>query len=155
MLAPIQLIDFAVDQLDYEQVRPPGEELPDALSGVVLGIDVEQVSGIDTEHPYVQLIISFNEEEVPEEAKASGHPYHQGRIVLSGWFNWSREKVAERVDNPEKLLLVNGLSMLYGIARQQLLQITEPGPAPRLMLPSISFLPFVERWLAKDEEEER
>ncbi len=150
MIAPIQLIDFAVDQLTYEQARPAAEELPDALGGVVLGLDLERMYGEDEEHPHLRLVVSFNEEDIPEDAE--GHIYHRGRIVLSGWFGWSREEAAKHVDHPEKLLLVNGLSILYGIARQHLLQLTEPGPAPRMMLPSISLLPVVEQWLADQSE---
>ena len=156
MLAPLQLLDYAIDRVQYEQIRPGTEEMPDPAEIAGLGFRMEMEQMKDSDVVRLQLQVEVNQEELPEEVE--GHVFHRGSIRISGWFTWIDEDVPERFKDPQKLMLVNGLSILYGVARNHMVHLTEPGPAPRLMLPSISFFPLVEEWLAdngaEDEEAE-
>jgi preprotein translocase subunit SecB len=71
---------------------------------------------------------------------------------VTGQLYWADEEVAARED-ARRLLLTNGLSMLYGIARVRVADITDDGDEDRLVLPSVNFLPVAEDWLSEDEEE--
>jgi preprotein translocase subunit SecB len=46
--------------------------------------------------------------------------------------------------DPEKLLRINGASILYSSAREFLITVTSRGPWAPMMLPTISFLPIEE-----------
>jgi preprotein translocase subunit SecB len=73
---------------------------------------------------------------------------HRGELRVTGWLTWISEEVATR-DDARRLLLVNGLSMLFGIARVRVADLTA-GSDRRLVLPSISFKPIVEDFLEED-----
>ena len=47
--------------------------------------------------------------------------------------------VSENWDDPEKLLKINGASMIYSAAREFLITVTSRGPWPPVILPTISF----------------
>lgn len=149
--APLQLIGYQVQELSLERVFPK-ESDADPL-GFALGFGIESRPVEGEENAYeLELTVEFNkdEEQIPEDAE--GQIYHRGRVTLVGRFTWVRESFPDDPDEAEKLLLVNGLSMLYGTARVHLQQLTEPGPGQVLRLPSVSFLPIVEEWLESDEE---
>jgi preprotein translocase subunit SecB len=73
-------------------------------------------------------------------------------LTLVGRFQWLEDAKPADEEEADKLLLVNGLSMLYGTARVHLRQLTDPGPEPVLHLPSISFKPIVEQALEEGED---
>lgn len=145
MIAPLQLVDFETTALGYERLdaEPPPEE---ADLGVALGFEIE--AGVDDERDLqrIRLLVSYNEEDVPEDVE----PYlkHRGRLRVTGWLQWVDEETADR-DDAERLLLTNGLTMLYGIARVRVADLTEGDD--RLLLPSVSFLPIVDDWLEEEE----
>jgi len=58
------------------------------------------------------------------------------KLKLAGQFRVS-DKVAEK--KKEEVVGVNGLSILYGSAREHILSITGRGPFPVIYLPCISF----------------
>lgn len=58
------------------------------------------------------------------------------RLVAVGLFN-----VDPNVKDPEKLLEINGASILYSSAREFLITITSRGPWSPIFLPTISFIP--------------
>jgi preprotein translocase subunit SecB len=149
MLAPLQLRDYRVATLSYEhQSAEPRPEEDNVDIGVALGFEMEFAWDEEQKAHCLTLLTSFNEEGVPEDQK----PYvaHRGHIEVQGWFRWIDNEVATQ-DNSERLLLVNGLSMLYGIARTRVADVTSTGPGKRLLLPSISFLPIVSDWIEEEE----
>lgn len=141
MIAPLQLADFETTALAYERLdaEPPPEETD---LGVALGFEIE--AGVDEERDLqrIRLLVSYNEEDVPEDVE----PYlkHRGRLRVTGWLQWVDEETADR-DDAERLLLTNGLTMLYGIARVRVADLTNGDD--QLLLPSVSFLPIVDDWL--------
>ena len=145
MIAPLQLFDFETTTLAYERLdaEPPPEE---ADLGVALGFEIE--AGVDEERDLqrIRLLVSYNEEDVPEDVE----PYlkHRGRLRVTGWLQWVDEETADR-DDAERLLLTNGLTMLYGVARVRVADLTAGDD--RLLLPSVSFLPIVDGWLEEEE----
>jgi preprotein translocase subunit SecB len=60
-------------------------------------------------------------------------------LVAVGLFSVSKEW-----EDPEKLLKINGASILYSSAREFIITITSRGPWPPVLLPTVSFIPAVE-----------
>jgi preprotein translocase subunit SecB len=61
-----------------------------------------------------------------------------GQIKIMGLFS-----IQQGVANKEVVLLVGGLGVLYGAAREFILSITSRGPNAPLMLPVVQFRPAV------------
>lgn len=152
MLAPLQLLDYAVDHISYDQTRPEEGKPHEAAEAAGLGFKMEFQVLEDDEVFHLQLQVDVNTDSTPDEVE--GHIYHRGSIKVSGWFAWLDKEITANFDNPKKLLLVNGMSILFGIIRNQFIHITESGPSPKLMLPSVSFLPLVDQWLSQNETDE-
>jgi hypothetical protein len=150
MIAPLQLIDYTAETVSYNRLDP--KPAPDNLNvGVGLGFEINSSADEERAAQCLTLNVHFNnrEEDIPEEMS----PYiaHRGQIRVRGWIQWVSDEMAER-DDAQKLLHVNGLAMLYGIARVHTAQLTEGRTSPRLLLPSISFQPMVEDWMQADKE---
>jgi hypothetical protein len=146
MIAPLQLLDYQSELRSYDRLE--AEPVPDDVDmGVGLGLEVKTEFDDDREALCVRLTVQFNpEEEIPEDV----HPYvmHRGALHVTGWLTWISEEFADR-DDARRLLLVNGLSMLFGIARVKIADLTSDSDR-RLVLPSISFKPIVEDFLEED-----
>lgn len=148
--APLQLADFEAATLAYERLEaaPPPD---DVEMGVGLSIEMDATFEEDRDVQRLQLDVRYNnEEDVPEDAT----PYiaHRGHVRVTGWLHWASEEVAAR-DDAERLLLTNGLSMLYGIARVRVADLTADGRDRRLVLPSVNFQPAVQQWLEESDDE--
>jgi preprotein translocase subunit SecB len=147
--APLQLRDYRTTTISYE--RLDAETPPDDVDlGVGLSFGVDAEFDDEEEVQLIELDVRYNEEDrVPEEAA----PYivHRGHVRVTGQFYWADEEVAAR-DDARRLLLTNGLSMLYGIARVRVADVTADGKEARLVLPSINFLPIAEDWLSEGED---
>jgi len=142
MQSPLQLVDYRAHLLRYERLDP--EPAPEDLNfGVGLGIEFETESDEARNAQRIKLTVSFNEDAVPDEVQT--HIMHRGRFQVTGWLQWISEEAAARED-AHRLLLVNGLSMLFGVARVYVADLTV-GNGDRLILPSISFKPIVEDFL--------
>jgi len=61
-------------------------------------------------------------------------------LIAVGLFSVSKEW-----EDPEKLLKINGASILYSSAREFIITITSRGPWPPVLLPTISFIPAEEK----------
>lgn len=148
--APLQLADFEAATLAYERLE--AESPPDdAEMGVGLSVEMDAEFDEEREVQRIQLDVRYNnEEDVPEEVA----PYlaHRGHVRVTGWLYWASEEFAARED-AQRLLLNNGLSMLYGIARVRVADLTADEGNRRLVLPSVNFQPAVQEWLEEDEEE--
>ena len=148
-MAPLQLIDFQSEILAYE--RLDAEASPeDSEGGTALTFQMEATYDEDEDAQHLVLTIGYNNEEVPDEVE----PYieHRGQVRVEGWLRWVDEDFAER-DDARSLLLTNGLTMLYGIARVRVADLTDTEEGDRLVLPSVSFRPLVEDWLEEMEEQ--
>jgi preprotein translocase subunit SecB len=149
--APLQLLNYRTTTLAYERLE--AESSPEDLElGVGLSFGVDAEFDDEEEVQRIALDVRYNQEdEVPEEIA----PYivHRGHVRVTGLLQWVNEEYATR-DDARRLLLTNGLSMLYGIARVRVADITADGEEERLVLPSMNFRPVAEDWLDEEEDEE-
>lgn len=150
MISPLQLIDYVAETVSYE--RLDAEPAPDDEdTAIALGFEMDTAFDEDRTAQRLTLTVHFNNHhtDVPEEVA----PYiaHRGQVRVCGWIRWVRDEMAQR-DDAQKLLLINGLSMLYGVARVHAAQLTEGRAAERLLIPSISFQPMVEEWMQQGVE---
>jgi preprotein translocase subunit SecB len=150
MIAPLQLIDYNAETVSYSRLEP--KPAPEDLDvGVGLGFEMGSNPDEERNAQCLTLSVHFNrqEEDIPEEIE----PYivHRGHVRVQGWIRWINEDIAAR-DNAKHLLLVNGFSMLYGIARVHTAQLTDGSTFDRLLLPSVSFKKVVEEWMQREEE---
>jgi len=149
--APLQLADYRTETLAYERLEaetPPNDH--DLGVGLSFGIDAEFDEEEDVQR--IELDIRYNhQDDVPEDMA----PYitHRGHLRVTGWLYWASEEFSAR-DDAQQLLLTNGLSMLYGIARVCVADITADGAEERLVLPSVNFRPAVREWLSEETAEE-
>lgn len=150
MISPLQLIDYVAETVAYERLDAE-PALDDEDTSVALGFEMNAAVDEERTAQRLTLTVHFNNQntDVPEEIA----PYvaHRGQVQVCGWIRWINDEIAER-DDAHKLLLINGLSMLYGVARVHTAQLTEGRTADRLLLPSINFQPMVEEWMQQGAE---
>lgn len=141
MLAPLQLINYRAAVRSYERFDDV-EVSDDNSMGIALRLQFNHDYDEDTETQRLKLVVQYNQDEdVPEEQK----PFiaHRGEIGVEGWLRWISKEIAERED-ADRLMRANGLSMLYGIARVRVADLTDQGNGSRLLLPSVNFQNIVE-----------
>jgi preprotein translocase subunit SecB len=73
-----------------------------------------------------------------QPAPETNSPYSFS-LSLVGVICWVGPELPE--DKLEVVVRTNGLSMLYGVAREMARDLTARGPFPALVLPSVSFIP--------------
>lgn len=152
--APFQLLDYHVETLTLERLHPETEEdLEQVGTALGFGMEIRPVEEGEEDVYDVELDLHINDDEgaIPEEGKK--HIFHRVRLVLIGRVQWSENAKPEEEKEADRLLLVEGLSMLYGVARVHLRQLTDPGPEPVLHLPTVRFQPIVERAMQEGTEE--
>ena len=139
VLAPIQLLDYDIAEqalqvhpgADYD--RPPG--------GVALGMGVS-FNEADDRTVSLTLGMGINEKVDDEDANPN-NAYYRGRFAVRGEFSWVGGDEIESEER-RRLMAVNGLAALYGIARVYVRQLSEPIFGPPLVLPMLSFASTVE-----------
>jgi len=147
MIAPLQLLDYRTTMLAYE--RLDAKSPPDDVDlGVALEFEIDATYEDEKDVQRLALTIGYNQTQIPDEVA----PYiaHRGQVRVTGSLRWIDDEVASR-DDARDLMLTNGLTMLYGIARVRVADLTEGGERERLLLPSIAFQPIVKDWLQDDE----
>jgi len=106
--------------------RPPALDLADLnCQHVTLQPDDKQ--------PHWRVQLRLRQEATPK----NNSPY-TFRIAIEGWFTLNPTFPA---DQAERFVTVNGTSILYGIAREQLRQAMATGPFLPILLPSVTFAP--------------
>lgn len=88
-----------------------------------------------TSHIY-QVVLEIMAEPKDEKSKI---PYSI-HLIAVGLF-----AVNEKFSDTEKLLKINGASMLYSAAREFIITVTSRGPWPHVVIPTVSFLPGKEQ----------
>lgn len=148
MIAPLQLLDYHTATLAYERLdtEPPPDDVD---LGVALEFAIDATYDDEKDVQRLALTVGYNQTKVPDEVA----PYiaHRGQVRVTGSLRWIDDEVASR-DDARDLMLTNGLTMLYGIARVRVADLTEGGERERLLLPSIAFQPIVKDWLQDDEK---
>lgn len=77
-------------------------------------------------------------------------PYYSGGVSVVGFF-----KVADDFDDPLRLVVVSGSSLLYAAARELICNLTARGPHPMVTLPTISFARPEPEGIAQDADLKR
>lgn len=145
MISPLQLIDYTAETLRYERLDP--EPVPkDMEIGVGLGFEIDTAVEEERNAQRLTLSVHFNDKEDDIPKEIAPHIAHRGQVRVQGWVRWINKDMSER-DDAQRLLLTNGLSMLYGIARVHTAQLTAGRTSARLLLPSVSFQPMVDEWM--------
>lgn len=127
--APLQLRDYVVTAIEYR--RRPVDADP---AGHPLSMRFETGGTSEGDTTYLILRIWINED---EEASDETVPNpHEGYLEVRGEFEWTGP---QNLPGRDKLIAVNGLSILYGIARVYVAQASGTGVDRRLLLPSVSF----------------
>ena len=147
-LAPIQLVDYVVVEQGLT-VHPDADYDAEQPDGVALGLGL----AVEPTEEGIEIILGMGINEPPPEGADSTQPsnaIYRGRFGIRGHFLW----IGADDLTPEeqrKLLVVNGVSALYGIARVHVRQLSEPLPGPPLILPMLSFADALDGLIAAEE----
>ena len=133
--APFQLVDYRVDEQSLLLSPTLASEGVDE-GAVNLAFDFKAES-LEPGDVQLGLRVRINDLEEGETLGATDVPYI-GRVSVVGRFHWLGGD-----DDPvelRRLLTVNGLSMLYGIARVYVRQLATSAGGRGLILPTLSFV---------------
>jgi preprotein translocase subunit SecB len=124
--SPIELKEFFITKLNVDWVE--GKEYDKPEGEISLGFDFDAASreGFPNEFKYEFRVIG-----IPEK----GYEGIKFRAHLDGFFSFP-----EDMDQKQMLLLlaINGASILYGILRGQLANITGSFPGGKITLPAVT-----------------
>lgn len=137
-LAPLQLIRYWIDDLEIHANRQfdAEKEAGHFLDSLEVNSNIsdldppEDVTGDVGLFWLISLSITVGDEDKAKD------PYGI-HLNLSGIVQSSPKVDAESV---RRLVAVNGPSMLFGVAREVVRNITASGPFPAVLFPSVSFL---------------
>ena len=142
-ISPIQLVRYTV--LDVAFRRNLEAE---AGPTIIFGTDVNQYDPSEAtqdDPQFIGLRVRMHTGQpgcAEEDAREQGHVHLIGGVAWAGPPDFDPEQ-------KQRLLRVNGLSLLYGIARTLIAQLSETGGMAPVMLPTVGFQNF-----ADDEEPE-
>lgn len=141
MLALLELDQYYIDEfsLEVNPSYPPTEE-----QEIDLDIDFE-IGRADDGLPHfeVKLIIDVNASEERFRSCA-----YRIRLLVSGYFHFSEGTDEGQIN---RLILPNGLSILYGIARNTISQSTGVSRFGRFLLPSVNLIEVIKDKAKRDE----
>lgn len=131
-LSPIQLEAYALSDLAYRanQEHKPGQ--PSVYRDEDIVVDHGCVRTVEDTNVWTVTVAL----RIQPRAEANA-PYYVS-LQLSGLVRALPELQS---DNVELLMRVNGASLLYGVAREVVRQVTSIGPFAPLLIPSVSFRP--------------
>jgi preprotein translocase subunit SecB len=131
-LSPIQLEAYALSDLAYRanQDHKPDQETAYRDEDIVVDHKCERTPGDDR---LWEATLSLR---IQPRAEANA-PFYVS-LQLSGLVRALPELQS---DNIEQLMRVNGASLLYGVAREVVRQVTALGPFSPLLIPSVTFRP--------------
>lgn len=131
-LSPLQLEGYALLDLAYRanQEHKVGAPIEYIESDIVIATTCERDS-MDQQRWTPTLSLRF------QPRPDANAPYYIS-LQLAGVLRVSPELEAA---DPETLIKVNSASLLYGVAREIVRQVTSVGPFPPLLIPSVTFRP--------------
>lgn len=143
ILAKIRLLDYAIFKFTFDNSTEP----PKDSSGVEFGMDFDIKISAENELIHrIDLKIGLNN---------SDSAYEQAgfrlAIELTGLFELDQGLAKEEAD---RLLALNGLSMLFSTARGVIAQLTSQAPIGKVVLPSINIAEYL-RLKAEEEESKK
>ncbi len=139
LIAPLQLENYVVDDLSFKSnsaTRPKGSKtVPPTIT---LDFDVKSHAK-DTERFLILMEIDLNKGQMLTEFQQ-----YQVHLHLVGWFRFNKGLDSA---TKHKMILTNGSSILYGIGRGIVAQITGSLGQERFILPSLNLLAAVQEKL--------
>ncbi|PIU26014.1 MAG: hypothetical protein COW32_02860 [Candidatus Aquicultor secundus] len=147
IIAKLKMLDYTIFKLAFE-VSPAFQKEP---SQVELGLDSNVGINKDNELNYrIDIIIKINEDELAYEEAG-----FRLSAELAGIFEFAPETTKEEID---KMIGLNGLSMLFSTARGVIAQLTAQSPIGKFVLPSVNIAEFLRQRaeeLAKEAESKK
>ncbi len=141
MLALLEMYQYFIDDFTL-QVNPTLKEAEEYE--VDLNVDFEIGRSNDDKPNFeVKLLVDVNQKD--EFFRNAPYRVH---LLVTGYFHFP-EGTDE--DNINKLILPNGLSILYGIARNTVSQSTGVARFGRFLLPSINLIKVIQDKAKKEE----
>lgn len=142
MIADLRFENFTVESFScLANMNFDEEALGQREGNVGLALNVKRKSG--TNDYMIEMDISLNQ----EEESFQNNPYRIAMRIL-GFFTF---KDGEDPKKMSKMVHLNGTSMLYGIARGIIAQITANGPHGRFLLPAVNMKEALETKKEADE----
>jgi preprotein translocase subunit SecB len=131
-LSPLQLEGYFLTDLNFRanQDFDPRKEVQFFADDLAVNANVQPVK--DQPRRW-QVTLSIKLQPQAE----SNSPYYLS-MKVAGLIWLAREFAANKI---EALVRTNGPSMLFGVAREMVRDVTARGPFPALSLPSVSFMP--------------
>ena len=146
MYAPIQIREYVIDTFHYDvnpAYRNPEEE--DELyrkaesAGIKFGFNVSSFPTREQSGIIGMVVSSANYDSETDEWKS----FYRFKIGATGRFVLVSDVPDTETDEFKSAYLNSALSMLYGALRAMFVQICASSPYPKLMFPTIDFLPAI------------
>lgn len=134
-LSPLQLKQYWVTSLGFAPCEhfDPESDLDLKFDSIKNHVNIRYV-----EEPVCCWQVDLSLAHEPGEEENAPYRY---QIQVAGFFTVDEGIPEEKVKN---IVKVNGASLLFGIAREQLRAALSSGPYPSVLLPSVSFRDLVE-----------
>jgi preprotein translocase subunit SecB len=151
--APVQLFSYTAETIQFDVNPVYVEEEPDLPNTEELSEErfdfIPEVISIPTqeEQGTLRLTVGMNRDD--EEWSS----YYRLSITITGRFEWVDPDPSIPDDEFRKYYMQSGLSLLYGIIREKVIQLSSSSPYPRMMIPTITFKGMVEEMASQYSEE--
>ncbi len=130
--APISLLEYFAIDLSFSANPNFASDKPTEIKEDEFGVDVRlQRAPKETEEHRWQLTLEVKHQAAPE----TNFPY-SFRLVLVRFFTAA---ATVKPDDEERMVKIQGASVLYGMAREIVRAVTGRGPHRPVMLPTVSF----------------
>lgn len=137
-ISPIQLVRYTVVDVAFRRNMEA-----EAGPSILFGTDVDWYDPSEATHEDPQFIGLRVRMHTGQPGCAEEDAREQGHVHLIGGVAWAGPPDFDP-GQKRRLLYVNGLSLLYGIARTLIAQLSETGGMAPVMLPTVGFQNFAD-----------
>ena len=133
MQALLDITEYHVDNVEI-RANPDYKECDVASGNIKVDFDIKQ----NNDNPLLFMITLFIE--LNNSKKALSSAEYKIKFDITGYFSFSEGTPEETVD---KMIAPSGLSILYGVARGVLAQITGNFKHGKFILPTLNFIEII------------
>jgi preprotein translocase subunit SecB len=147
MLASLNLREYFVDEITVkanEQFKGRKSGKKDESGTLKIQFDVNQSKSSKSKY-MLPLTVELN----TPEMKGNSYPYYV-YVAIRGFFSFVEDTDEETM---AKMIALNGLSILYGVARGIVSQITGNGPFGKTILPSVNFVEILKEKISAEQKQ--
>jgi preprotein translocase subunit SecB len=132
--APIYLNNYFITELSItaRESFDSEKEINAKMEEFNVQEEVQKIENKDLDGSFWQVVLTVSQQPAAE----SNFPY-EFRIVIVGLFELFAKELSE--DKQEKIIRINGSSMLYGSVREIIKANTGRGPYESVVVPTVSF----------------